>query len=421
MTNEQATCATGSNGRPPLDGIRVLDLTQVIAGPYCTTMLADLGAEVVKLERPGLGEEMRTAGRYEGREEHEDYFYANNRNKKSIELDLKYRCHQEIAHALVANADVLVENFAPGTAEKLRMSWAEVSTINPKLVYCSISGFGQTGPYRDRLAVDSVIQGITGLMSVTGFPDGDPVIVGAPLTDIISGMFGAYAVVGALYAARRDGRGAYIDVAMQAATLAAIGPRMGEALQCQRAQRRLGNENPLRVPSDTYATKDRRHICVAVVNDRHWPAFCRGIDREPWITDPRFATMPSRVANRALLKGLVDAVFAERELEHWIKRFSRERIPYAPVHDYVEALRDIQVEHRGMVREVNHPISGRLKVLGTPWLASFASSPVTPPPVLGQHTAEVLTNWLGWSPAAVDEFRSESTSAAMTARPGEER
>ena len=405
MADENTPLTTADDqSSPPLRGVRVLDLTQVIAGPYCTTMLADLGAEVVKIERPGVGDDLRTVGRYKGREEHEDYFYANNRNKKSVELDLKDSTHQEVGRALANRADVLVENFAPGTAERLGMGWADLHRLNPRLIYCSVSGFGQTGPHRNRLAVDSVVQGITGLMSVTGFPDGDPVIVGAPLTDVISGMFGAFAVLGALYSAQRDGKGACIDVAMQAATIAAIGPRMGDALQCRRAQPRMGNENPMRVPSDTYPTKDGRFICITVVNDRHWRPFCRAVGREEWIVDPRFATMIDRAKNRAELRRLADAAFRERSLMEWMIRLDYERVAHAPVYDYVEALDDPQIVHRGMVREVDHPRSGRLKVIGPPWITSQPSVAITPPPLLGQHTAEVLANWLGWSNDAIDEF-----------------
>ncbi len=389
---------------PPLHDVRVLDLTQVIAGPYCTTMLSDLGAEVVKIERPGLGDEMRTIGRYATRDEHEDYFYANNRNKKSVELDLKDPDHQAVGRALAVHADVLVENFAPGTAERLGMGWSDLHSINPRLIYCSVSGFGQTGPYRNRLAVDSVIQGITGLMSVTGFPEGDPVIVGAPLTDVISGMFAAFVVLGALRAAQRDGKGAYIDVAMQAATIAAIGPRMGDALQSQRAQPRLGNQNPMRAPSDTYPTQDGRFICVAVVNDRHWPPFCRAIDHPEWIRDPRFARMADRIGNRVELRRLVESTFRERPLKEWMKRLDLERVAYAPVYDYVEALADPQIKHRGMVQQIDHPQSGPLRVIGPPWITTRPMPPLTPPPLLGQHTADVLRSWLGWSNDTVKDF-----------------
>ncbi len=408
--NESAT-----GGGPPLAGKRVLDLTQVVAGPFCTTMLADLGAEVVKVERPGVGDDTRRVQRYEGREDHEDYFNASNRCKKSVELDLKDPAHLEAGRALAARADVVAENFAPGTAARLGMAWDDLRPLNPRLVYCSISGFGQDGPHRDRLALDTMTQAAAGLMSVTGFPDGDPVIMGAPLADVIAGMFAAYAVLGALHSVARGGGGQYIDVSMQDCLIAALGPRMGEALQAGRSSGRMGNENPIRVPSDTYRTRDGRFVNVTVVNERHWPPFCRAVGREEWIDDPRFADMPSRIRRRAELKEPLVARFAEETLDYWISRLDAARVPYAPVNDYVQALADPQVAHRGLVRAVEHPRSGAVNVIGPPWISTLPSPPVTPPPVLGQHTKEVLRTWLGWDSGAVAEFLRPGEASAGSA------
>ncbi len=405
-------------GGPPLAGKRVLDLTQVVAGPFCTTMLADLGAEVVKLERPGIGDDTRRVQRYEGREDHEDYFNASNRCKKSIELDLKDPVHLAIGRGLATRADVVVENFAPGTAARLGMAWEDLQPLNSRLVYCSISGFGQDGPYRDRLALDTMTQAVAGLMSVTGFPDGDPVIMGAPLADVISGMFAAYAVLGALYSVAQGGNGQHIDVSMQDSLIAAIGPRMGEALQAGRSSGRMGNENPIRVPSDTFRTRDGRFINITVVNERHWAPFCRAIDREEWIDDPRFADMPSRIRHRADLKGPLVARFAEETLEEWISRLDAARVPYAPVNDYAQALADHQVAHRGLVREVEHPGSGAINVIGPPWISTLASPPMTPPPLLGQHTEEVLRTWLGWSSNSIAEFLRSGEAPASSVAAG---
>ncbi|MBH61025.1 MAG: formyl-CoA transferase [Alphaproteobacteria bacterium] len=397
-------------GDPPLTGTRVLDLTQVVAGPYCTTMLADMGAEVVKLERFGVGDDTRRVQRYEGREEHEDYFNASNRCKKSIELDLKDPAHFEVGQALAAKADVVVENFAPGTAARLGMAWRDLQPLNPKLVYCSISGFGQDGPSRDRLALDTMTQAVAGMMSVTGFPDCDPVIMGAPLSDVISGMFAAYAVLGALFNVARDGEGQYIDVSMQDSLIAALGPRMGEALQAGRSSGRMGNENPIRVPSDTYRTADGRFINITVVNERHWAPFCRAIDREDWIDDPRFVDMAARIRHRADLKEPLVARFAEETLDDWMSRLDAARVPYAPVNDYAQALADPQVAHRGLVREVDHPRSGSINVIAAPWISTGGSPPITPPPLLGQHTEEVLESWLGWDSSAISAFLGSDES-----------
>ena len=230
MTHEPGT-AEDSVDLPPLAGFRVVDLTQVIAGPYATLMLADLGAEVLKIERPGHGDDLRSVGRYPGRDGHEDYFYANNRSKKSVTLDLKDPNDRAVGQDLARAAHVVVENFSPGTAHRLGMGWEDLQPLNPKLIYCSLSGFGQTGPSRDRYALDPMIQAITGLMTVNGMPDDPPAMVGAPLSDVMAGMFAAFSVVSALHAVGRSGQGRHIDVSMQDATLSALGPRMGEPLQ----------------------------------------------------------------------------------------------------------------------------------------------------------------------------------------------
>jgi formyl-CoA transferase len=414
----RGTTEVRQKGDPPLTGTRVLDLTQVVAGPYCTTMLADMGAEVVKVERLGVGDDTRRVQRYEGREEHEDYFNASNRCKKSIELDLKCSAHLKVGRALAAKADVVVENFAPGTAARLGMAWSDLKSLNPKLVYCSISGFGQDGPSRDRLALDTMTQAVAGMMSVTGFPEGDPVIMGAPLSDVISGMFAAYAVLGAVFNVAQDGEGQYIDVSMQDSLIAALGPRMGEALQVGRSSGRMGNENPIRVPSDTYRTADGRFINITVVNERHWAPFCCAIDREDWIDDPRFVDMSARIRHRLELKGPLVIRFAEQTLDEWMSRLDAARVPYAPVNDYSQALADPQVHHRGLVRKVSHPRSGSIKVIGAPWISTQGVAPVTPPPLLGQHTADVLESWLGWEANAISAFLGSDRPGVQNAGGG---
>ncbi|MFP6868680.1 MAG: CoA transferase [Nitrospinota bacterium] len=400
--------ANAINSDPLLSGLKVLDLTQVIAGPFCTTMLANLGAEVVKLEPPGRGDEMRNIGRYEGREDHEDYFNANNNSKKSIELNLKNPLHQQVAYELAKCTDVVVENFAPGTADKLGMGWKDLHPLNSRLIYCSISGFGQTGPYRNRLGIDSVIQGISGVMSVTGFPDGVPTIIGAPLSDVVSGMYAAYTILGALHRGKRDGQGCYIDISMQASMLAVLGPRMGETLQVGVSPERIGNENPMRVPSDTYQTKDGRFLNITVVNERHWAPFCRALKREEWIDDSRFATMRLRAQNRKELGPLVAARFAEETIEELLPRLEEARLPFAPVNDYAQAADDQQIAHREMIHNLSHPVSGHVRVVGPPWLMTGKQVELKPPPLLGQHTEEILGSWLGWNTEEINRFRIQS-------------
>jgi len=379
----------------PLAGVRVIDFTQVVAGPYATMMLADMGAEIVKIERAGHGDDLRRTMPYKGREGHEDYFNALNRSKKSVALNLKDKKHLEIALGLIKQADVVVENFSPGTVDRLGVGWEIAHRLNPKLVYCSLSGFGQTGPQRSRLALDSIIQAVTGIMSVTGFPEAEPVMVGAPLADVISGMFAAYTIVSALRLVTDQGGGQYIDLSMQDALLAAAGTRMGETLQAGIAPPRLGNENPLRVPANTYRTADDRYIAVMVHDQEQWKTFCEAMNKAEWLEDGRFATMALRLEHRKEMNKVVAERIALKDSAHWAVRLTEYRIPYALVNDYIQALEDPQVKHRGLLHEVDHPVSGKIKVVGPPWRMSNTNTEVRSPPTLGQHTAEVLQEWLG--------------------------
>lgn len=385
----------------PLAGVRVLDLTQVVAGPYCTMMLADMGADVVKIERPGHGDDLRRTVPYQGREGHEDYFNALNRSKKSVALNLKDACHREIALKLLERADVLVENFSPGTAERLGLGWDVAHQRNPRLVYCALSGFGQTGPYRNRPALDPIIQAASGLMSVTGFPDGQPTMVGAPVADVIAGMFAAYAIVSALRLVTDSGGGQYIDISMQDALLATVGTRMGETLQAGISPPRLGNENPLRVPANTYRTRDGLFIAVMVHNQEQWKPFCEALDEPQWIEHPRLRTMALRIQNRSEVNDLVARRFAEHDADHWTKRLEQHGIPFGLVNDYAQALEDPQVAHRGLIHEIDHPQSGTIKVVGPPWKMSETPTRLEPPPLLGQHNDEVLEQWLDKAGAPV--------------------
>ncbi len=381
----------------PLAGVRVLDLTRVIAGPYCTLMLADMGADVVKLEEPLHGDELRWVGRYRGRAEHdEDYFYASNRSKRSLGLNLKDPEERRIAQTLADAADVVVENFTPGVAERIGMGWSELSARNPRLVYCSISGFGQTGPYRNRLALDPIIQAVSGVMSVTGKEGAEPMQIGAPLGDVVAGMFGAYAVVSALHARHATGRGRYIDVSMQDAMLAVLGPRMGEALQAGLNPGRHGNENPMRVPANAYLTRDGHYVAVIVQNDNHWEPFCRAIDRMDLHADERYKSMRQRVVHRREIDALVAETFTARDARDWEQRLEAHRVPYAYVNTYLEAVEDPQVRHRGLIRQAVHPASGPVRFVGAPWRMNEDEDRIAPPPLLGQHTAAVLCDWLKW-------------------------
>jgi len=389
-------------GRPPLAGVRVLDFTHVIAGPYCTMMLADMGADVVKVERPNVGDDLRHVGRYPGRAQHdEDYFYTVNRRKRSVALDFGKPEDLELTYRLAENADVAVFNFAPYTVKKLGFAPEELLKRNPRLVYCALSGFGQTGPLRDRLAMDSIIQAYSGIMSVTGEPEKGPMSVGAPVADVISGMFGAYAIVCALIEARRSGVGSVIDVSMLESMIAVLGPRMGETLQAGKLPDRVGNENPMRVPAGMFETKDGRYIAVMSHDQAQWPRFCRAIGHTEWIDDDRFATLRQRVINREELHAMVAQVLrTDATADEWDARFAAERVPCAPVNDYQQALDEEHVRERGLLLELQHPKSGTIKVVGPPWKTTLAQPPLMPPPLLGHDRESVLHDWIGAPDAA---------------------
>jgi len=396
-----ATVRTGKRrsaqgpGRGPLAGIKVLDLTRVVAGPYCTLMLADLGADVVKIEEPERGDELRWVTRYAGRgADDEDYFYALNRSKRSIGLNLKDAADRKLAQSLAVRADVLVENFAPGVADRLGMGWKALKRRNARLIYCAISGFGQTGPYSTRLALDPIVQAISGAMSVTGEADAAPMLIGAPLGDVGAGMFGACAIVAALHTVKSEGKGCFIDISMQGAMLAMLGPRMGEALQAGVAPSRHGNQNPMRVPANNYATRDGKYLCVMVQHDGHWRPFCDALQRPDWRDNPRYASMKLRLQRRAELDAQVAAHFLTRKAAYWSQRLGRLRVPYAPVNDYVGALADPQIAHRGIIRTLVHPRSGKIRVVGAPWTVSAPQSRPRPPPLLDQHRAQIVSEWL---------------------------
>lgn len=394
MNNAQPSPAPAA----PLAGIRVIEFGHIISGPFCTLMLAGLGADVIKIEAPGKGDDLRSIGRYEGREHAEDYFNANNYSKRSVTLDLKTPQGVETAKALAARADVLVENFSTGTAARLGIGWEAISAINPRIIYCSISGFGQTGAGRTRPAVDNIIQGISGIMSVTGEPEGPPMQVGAPVADVTASMCGAVAILGALHGVAKGRIGCHIDISMQAAMVYALSPRMGGVLHTGVSPARIGNQNPMRVPSDVYRTADGADIFLIVANDRGWAPFCRAIKREEWIEDQRFATNRDRTVNRDIVNAFVREEIGRWRSQELLARLEAEKVPVGPINDYAAAVADSQLIHRGMIREVEHPASGAGKIIGPPWLMNGATIPVNAPPTLGQHTREVLSDWLSDDP-----------------------
>ncbi|MBL23239.1 MAG: hypothetical protein CMM48_05010 [Rhodospirillaceae bacterium] len=388
---------TSSNASLPLAGVRVIDFTHVISGPFCTMMLAHMGADVVKVERPGVGDSLRNIPAYEGRDGHSDYFNSVNNTKRSVAFDLKDPAQHEAVINLIEAADVVVENFKPGTAARIGLGYDALKEINPKLIYCSISGFGQTGPYAQKPAIDPIIQAVSGVMSVTGERDGPPMMSGYPLTDTVAGMYGAFAISTALLKARETGVGEHLDVSMQGAMLYVLGCRMAETLQADIVTERVGNQNPFRVPSDVFFSKDNRPTILHCSNDMRWKALCRALEKPEWAENPKYDSMKKRQDHRDEIHALVGERFAERDQAEWMPRFEAEDTTCIHVHDYREALDHDQIAHREQLTKRDHARDGEVWTVGAPLMNASYNKAITAPPLLGEHTGDVLSDWLGWS------------------------
>ena len=375
----------------PLHDITILDLTRVLSGPYCTMLLADLGARVIKIERPGKGDDTRAWGPpFLGGES--AYFLSVNRNKESVTLNFKHAEGMALLHQLIAKADVLVENFRPGTLTKLGLDYDQLAGRYPRLVYCSISGFGHTGPRAPEAGYDAVMQAEGGLMSITGAADGPPVRLGVAIADIVTGMFAAQGVTAALFARERTGRGQQVDLAMLDSVAALLTYQAGIYFATDTAPRRMGNRHPTIVPYETFAASDGDFV-IAVGNDDQWQRFCgaTGI-----AAGERFATNRQRVTGYDELRPILAARLATGMRAHWIERLKAAGVPCGSVRDLQELFADPQMAARAMIAEVDHTTLGALRVLGTPFkLSGTPASIRRPPPTLGEHTQSVLTNDLG--------------------------
>jgi len=387
----------------PLKGITVLDLTRVLSGPYCTMLLADMGARVIKIEQPGKGDDTRAWGPpfLDGESA---YFLSINRNKESVTVDFKHPDGRALVERLIAKCDVLVENFRPGTLGKVGLDYPSLSARYPRLVYCSVSGFGQTGPRRDEPGYDAVMQAEGGLMSITGAPDGPPYRLGVAIADIVSGMFAAYGISMALFARERTGQGQEVDVAMLDAVAALLTYQAGNFFASGRVPARLGNRHPSIVPYETFAASDGDFV-LAVGNDALWAKFCAaaGLD-----TGGRFATNRERVTGYDELRPLIAARLATETRQHWIARLAAAGVPCGSVRDLRELFDDPHVLAREMLTSVIHPTIGSLEVLGVPIKLSATPGAVrTPPPSLGQHTDAVLGHDLGFGRDAIAHLREQ--------------
>ena len=387
----------------PLDGITVLDLTRVLSGPYCTMLLADMGARVIKIEQPGKGDDTRAWGPpfLEGESA---YFLSINRNKESVTLDFKHAEGRALLEQLIAKADVLVENFRPGTLTRLGLDYATLSKKHPRLVYCSISGFGHTGPRSKQPGYDAIMQAEGGLMSITGTADGPPVRLGVAIVDIVSGMFAAYGVAMALLARERTGKGQEVDLAMLDATVALLTYQAGNYFASGTVPARLGNRHPSIVPYETFTAADGEFV-LAVGNDDQWRKFCAvaGLPEEE-----RFATNRQRVSGYDALRPLVANQLGTRPRQHWIDLLTGAGVPCGSVRSFDELFADPQLDAREMIAMVEHATIGPLKALGVPVKLSETPGAVrTPPPTLGQHTDAVLRHDLGFSADAIAALRRQ--------------
>lgn len=390
----------------PLDGITVVDLTRVLSGPYCTMMLADMGARVIKIEQPGKGDDTRAWGPpFQNGES--SYFLSINRNKESVTLNLKHPDGRRLLNQLIDAADVLCENFRPGTLDRMGLGFDEVKRRCPRLIYCSVSGFGHTGPRQLEPGYDAVIQGEGGLMSITGPSDGPAYRLGIAITDIVSGMFAAFGVAMALLARHRTGRGQFVDVGMFDSAAALLTYQAGSYFATGNAPQRIGNQHPSIVPYETLETADGE-LVVAAGNDQLWQRFCGVIGLESLVDDPRFATNEDRVRARDELRSILVERLRTRDADFWIEQLRTNGVPCGGVRDLEQVFDDPQLFERAMVVALEHPVAGAIKALGVPVkLTETPGSVRTAPPTLGQHTDEVLAGDLGLKTTEIARLRKD--------------
>jgi crotonobetainyl-CoA:carnitine CoA-transferase CaiB-like acyl-CoA transferase len=384
----------------PLSHIRVLDLSRIMAGPWSGQILADLGADVVKVERPGLGDDTRAWGPpflkdKSGAETREaGYYLCVNRGKRSITIELDKPEGQRVVRALAARSDIVLENFKVGTLARFGLGYDGLKAVNPRLIYCSITGFGQTGPRRNAVAYDFLIQAMCGLMSVTGEPDdrpgGCPEKVGVPIVDIMSGMYAAIAVLAALARRAETGRGDYIDIGMLDVGVSFLANQAMNYLVSGRVPQRTGNAHPNVQPQDVFAARDG-YLVLVVGNDGQFAKCCEVLGRPEWVTDARFAENAGRVRNRAVLNPLIAEILRERDAADWTASFEAAGVPCGPINTVPQVFAEEQVRHRGMLVDVPHPLAGTLPQVVSP--LRFSEAALTferAPPLLGEHTAEIL-------------------------------
>jgi crotonobetainyl-CoA:carnitine CoA-transferase CaiB-like acyl-CoA transferase len=391
----------------PLKGLRVLDLTRVLAGPTCTQMLGDLGAEIIKIEKPGSGDDTRGfAPPFWPDTKESAYFLGVNRNKRSVTLDIAKPEGQAVIHRLLEHCDILVENFKVGALGKYGLGWADLRGNYPRLIYCSITGFGQTGPYAPRPGYDSLIQGMGGVMSLTGEPDGLPQKVGVPVADLFAGLYGCIGILAAVNHRVATGEGQQVDIGMLDTHVAWLANQGMNYLATKQNPDRLGNQHPNIVPYQVFPTADG-YMVLSIGNDPTWERFCRSFGQEHLLADERFATNASRVGNRQFVTDTLTPLMRTRRTTEWVEALEALKIGCGPINTLEQVFADPHVQAREMVVEMQHP-TGPIEVIANPVkLSGTPPDYALPPPVLGQHTDEVLRGLLGMSEAEVAGLREK--------------
>jgi formyl-CoA transferase len=388
-----------------LADIKVLDLSRVLAMPYCSMMLGDLGAEIIRVERPGVGDETRHWGPpWAG--ELSAYYLCTNRNKKCITIDLKKKEGQEIIRRLAQRSDILLENFLPGNLAEMNLGYEHIKALNPKIIYASVTGYGQNGPYRDFPGFDFIIQAQGGLMSVIGDSDGPPMKVGVAIVDITAGLFACSAILAALHYREQTGIGQHIDIALLDAQVAWLANQASNYLVSGKIPRRMGNAHPNIVPYETFQAKDGIYIALGVGNDNQWRKFCKLAKLEHLMDDPQYASNPKRVENRKELVSILQKIFLQKDSGEWIKLLTDAEIPSGPINTIDRVFGDPQVQAREMLVGMEHPAIGPIKLVGSPM--KLSETPVLyriPPPLLGEHTEEILRDVLGYDKTKIARLK----------------
>ena len=394
---------SSTTNSPPLEGVRVLDLTQILAGPFCTMLLADMGADVIKIEKPEGGDDTRRMGPPFVSGE-SAAFLVTNRNKRSIVLNLKTEAGVAVFRHMVKEADVLVQNLSPGSLDRMGLGYNDLKEVNSALIYCTISGFGATGPYKHRRGFDLVTQGVSGLMSITGLPDTLPLKISVPVTDLNAGMYGAYGVLCAYINRLKTGQGQHVDSSMLEGGIAYTFWESAVYFTTGEVPKPVGSTHRLLAPYQPFHTSDG-YINVACANQATWERMCKAINRQDLLEDSRFAANSDRVQNVADLVEPMSETFAQKSSAHWLQVLEKAGVPCGPIYDMADVYSDPQVLAREMVVEMDHPTAGRIRNIGIPVkLSATPGSIRLPAPTLGQHTEEILAQF-GYSEADIAGFK----------------